>query len=72
MTYVTVIVAMVNKDLLTGLNFMVAHFIAIEGNNMTFSLWKLGLQQTVNCDNDIFMFVCGYPKFVYAFVCSEL
>ena len=41
-----VIGAMVNKDLFTGFNFMVAPFIAIEGNNMIFNVWKLGLQQT--------------------------
>ena len=26
----------------------------------------------INCDNDYFMFVSGYPKFVYALNCSEL
>ena len=23
------------------------------------------------CDNDYFMLVCGYLKFVYALICSE-
>ena len=42
-----VISAIVNKDLLSGnKTFMAAPFLTIYGNNMTFSLWKPGLQQT--------------------------
>ena len=40
---------------------------------MTFSLWKLGFGQTDLTVTMIFScFICGYPKFIYALICSEL
>ena len=40
---------------------------------MTFSLWKLGFGRTaLTVTMIISCFVCEYPKFVYAFIFSEL
>ena len=63
---------MVNKDFSFGIKFYGSSFLYHTRNNKTFSLWKLGFWQTdLTVTMIISCFVCEYPKFVYAPICSE-